>query len=1072
MYVEGLVWIEAQLKQLRITTLGVVQIDLDDLPVEGFVSRKVSALLIYLALTGRSHGREVLAELLWDDLPPERLASYLRTALSSLQKQLAPYLIVTRTTVGIDPQAEIWLDVHELDRSITQALDYWSSHQNLTNRIAEELAAGLQLYTGAFLEGFHLRNASGFDNWLMVEREHIYGRVVDAYFHLVAHRLEQQLFEEGIQTAQQALSISPLHEGVIRMFMRLLAGSGRRTDAISQYQAFETLLMDELGVEPEEETLALLKDLEADRIVLDVLPPSPSTRLPIPSTPFIGRTEEVNQICQLLQEAETRLVTLVGIGGIGKTRLALEVAHQIKTDYSEGAVFVSCTHIKSVEQLINDITNEADIPQHSQANGLETLIGYFHSRHILLVLDNFEHLKTEADFLSQLISQTQYLVLLVTSRERLNLQGEHLITVEALPIPESIDDLSSNAAAQLFIQSARRVNANFSVESEDEMIDLIQFCQSVGGMPLALELAGSWADMLTIKDINKELKQGLDILETQAQDIPVRQRSVLAAFDTTWERLNEQERQAFVEMTIFQNSFDREAVQAITGAPLRVLQMLVTRSLIVPRNQRFYMHPLIQQYGSKRLVHNTNVTIILYEHSRYYLHYVASLEADLKGRAQLEALTKIDTDIDNIRAAWEYAMMTRNIELLHEGLEALSIYFYISTRINNGHLWFQALMQQLEGNPTEKNEHLWMRVAPRFGLLLFGLGEDPELDESLEQALSIARRLETPLEEALCLEVLAHNTFHFKQARQTALDMQEASREIMEEVEDSFYITRANHKSGLIHALTGDFDSFVTLTERALLVARNSGNLFGMAHALNNLADAAFTTGDFDKVDAYLTESIASLNTLRHNLSIIDVVGSKAEIKLLQGELEEAEQIGHNVRILSSLVTSEHLDNIVWSIPTIIAILRGNIDDAERLVADKDDKLFIMSVAFVDFIAIAMYHSERKNVAQIRSTIEAAITYRGHPHAIGLFCLLLPLVSVLLAYEGDSVRATQCLSAAFNHPKSITGWIKQWTLLDTVRTQLEETLGQESFQSAWKSGLTLDVIPMYQELGLYQENSD
>ena len=301
---------------LEITTLGGLSIHLNGEPVKGFVSRKVDALLVYLATNPREHPREVLGEMLWDDLPQKRTMSYLRTALSSLQQQLAPYLIVTRQNLAIDATTDFWIDVVQLEDALDTSEAEWARREGFSRATAKKLEEALELYQGPFLNGFHIRDARGFEGWQVLEQERIKNRVLEALYRLGSYTLQRGLYSAGITHMTQALQLDPLSEQAHRILMQLLASNGQRSAALAQFEQCQTLLYDELGVEPEDETIALYEQIIAGEITpTEVQTPH---NLPTLASTFIERPVEQNQVIEQLEKPECRLLTMIGPGGIGK----------------------------------------------------------------------------------------------------------------------------------------------------------------------------------------------------------------------------------------------------------------------------------------------------------------------------------------------------------------------------------------------------------------------------------------------------------------------------------------------------------------------------------------------------------------------------------------------------------------------------------------------------------------------------------------------------------------------------------------------------------------------------------
>ncbi len=305
----------------------------------------------------------------------------------------------------------------------------------------------------------------------------------------------------------------------------------------------------------------------------------PQTNLPAESTPFIGRREELAEIKS--QFEGTRLLTLVGPGGIGKTRLALKYAEGATKDFRDGTFFVSLAPISSVDQLNQTIAEALKVPLATHENPQQQLLRYLQKKQLLLLMDNFEHLLVGVDILNEILKSAPGVRILATSRERLNLHTETMLQIcgMAYPFQNGSKDILDYDAATLFTQSASKVRPGFAPSAE-ELGQIANICQIVQGMPLAIELAAAWLQILSIDEISEELERGFDILSTDVRDAPERHRSIRAVFDHSWRLLNPAEQKIFKYLSVFRGGFTRDAAQQVSGASLQQLMDLVNKSFL------------------------------------------------------------------------------------------------------------------------------------------------------------------------------------------------------------------------------------------------------------------------------------------------------------------------------------------------------------------------------------------------------------------------------------------------------------------------------------------------------------
>ena len=307
----------------------------------------------------------------------------------------------------------------------------------------------------------------------------------------------------------------------------------------------------------------------------------PAPGLPRPPTPLIGREPELATLNRLLCDPQCRLLTLAGPGGIGKTRLALELASTQRAQFPDGVFFVPLVSLSLPEFIAPAIRSALGLSSSSPLDPKEQLLNHLRQKSLLLVLDNLEHLLEGVGLLAELLEQAPGVKLLVTSRERLNMQGEWLFDLQGLPVPplDQVDRAEEYSAVALFVQSARRAQVGFELSAEERPW-VARICQLVEGMPLAIELAAAWVRLLSCREIAQEIERNLDFLSTSARDLPERHRSMRAVFDHSWQMLSAEEQRVLRALSVFRGGFLREAAEQVTGASLSLLSALVTRSLV------------------------------------------------------------------------------------------------------------------------------------------------------------------------------------------------------------------------------------------------------------------------------------------------------------------------------------------------------------------------------------------------------------------------------------------------------------------------------------------------------------
>lgn len=887
---------------LHVTLLGSPTVKVDGETITGFVSSKAAALLYYLAATGRVHTRDALAALLWPDAPEAVAKKNLRDVLSNLRHLLEPYLEITRQSVGLRGDAAVTVDSLWFATAVQSAL----CEKDTPARTAH-LREAIKHYGGEFLQGFHLAETDLFEEWLRNERQHLRQLALQALNHLVDDAMQRGAHLEGIDYATRLLALEPWAEETHRHLMTLLAMSGQRSAALAQFEICRRILDEELGVEPAEETVELYERLLAT-------PNQPRHNLPadLQSAPFVGRSDEIAELNQLLANAECRLVTLAGLGGVGKTRLALQVAAANLNRFLDGVYFVPLSALDAPERLVSAIGDALGFTFPSSEPPQAQLLHYLRTKTLLLVLDNFEHLLSPAaagaadgqgvGLLAEVIRTAPGVKLLVTSRERLNLRAEWLFAVTGLPTTvndtseKSAADPAASAAVQLFLQRARRALTHFTPDAED-LRYIEQICRQVEGLPLGIELAASWTPVLTCQEIVAELAQGLEILTSPLRDAPAHQQSIHAVFDQSWRLLTGAEQQTLARLTVFRGGFRREAGQRVAGATLGQLSTLLNKSLVQrDSNGRYTLHDLLRQYVGKRVDSAEEQSQTAARHADYYLTFVHSQEAKLYSAVERTALDEIGAEIDNIRAAWGWALTHQQTAAVSGAVQSLYRFYAARNWFQEGEALFRQATTHLSSATL-----VYAKVAARLALFCYQLGDDRLARQLLQQSLALAVDGHDRSEAAFCqlglvAVALRQGDYPAAQAaaraslveyRQLAdavgcaqalnrlgdaLQLAGQYTEAMHALEEALTLAAATPMPpleadsrrilGTIHWNQGDYAAARASYEQAMRLYRDPrvANRQGEADALNQLGFVAWSQGNHDAAQEYFH---AALHTFR-----------------------------------------------------------------------------------------------------------------------------------------------------------------------------------------------------------------
>lgn len=903
--------------KLELILLGESTIKLNGKPAAELPSRKAEAMLIYLVCTQRPYSRELLADFFWDDRASEQALANLRSLLSGLRHSFKPFLDISRQTVAFKESSDHWIDAVAFQQlAQSEAVADWET--------------AVSLYQSDFLAGFDIRDSRGFEEWVTLERERHQRTAVHLLRRLVQHFLGHQQYEKGIRYAARLLAISPLSEWAHRQMMLLLARNDQRAEALRQYQLCCDVLAEELGIDPSPETTTL-----HDRIRAAV--DSRRHNLPVATTPFVGRTEELRHIQSQLVQPSCRLLTLVGPGGIGKTRLALQVAQTAVGTTLNGVFFVPLAAVPAPEFIIPAIAEAIDFTFAGAAPPKSQLLSYLQAKEMLLVLDNFEHLLKGSQLLAEMSQQLPDVKLLVTSRERLNLQTESIFEVGPLPLPHGRSDETADSL-KLFTQLAQRAQAGFALTPET-LPDAAQICRLVAGVPLGIELASAWVRQLSCAEIAQELAAGIGFLQTRAGDVPDRHRSLQAVFDHSWTLLTEEEQQTLAQLTVFRGGFTREAARQVTQASLWTLTALVDKSLLHREaNGRFEMLEMVRQFAAARLEAQPELeSTARNRHAHYFSLLLHHQEAFWHTSQRPQALDLLTPEIENIRAAWQRAVAAVEnqataadaIAWLDQAL--ISLFFLYESRgwFQDGAAafgWAMAALVEVGGQAQQT----YGRLLVRYGRFATFLGQYEKAQQVLEEALGYLQASENQKEISLCHSYLAI-VASFRGSYQQAVSDAEAALALTTQINDKPGMAFAQNLRGTLAHRLGDYAAARTHYETSLTLRRALGDLYGTAVALNNLGNLANAQQDFAAARRYYDESQLIFKEINHPLGRAATLGNAGVVAWQMGDLVKARQLHEESLILKQSLGNRYSTGISMINLGEATCMLGELDASRRL---------------------------------------------------------------------------------------------------------------------------------------------
>jgi predicted ATPase/DNA-binding SARP family transcriptional activator/Tfp pilus assembly protein PilF len=1013
--------------RLTVNLLGPYEVDLDGDQIRDFTTEKARALLAYVAVeANRAHRRDFLAGLLWPEQPQQKARRNLRQALSHLRQAIRDeenaFLLISRETVQLNPDSDCWLDVAAF--ADLMALSHNHRHRSVETcrPCMERLETAVALYRGEFLRQFFVGDSAAFEEWTLLKREWLHRLAVDALFYLADYYERRGEYDAARRYAWRQVEMEPWREEAHRQLMRVLALSGQRSAAIAQYQICQRTLAEELGVEPTPTTTALCQ-----RIREGELAPVATTgaHLPAPSTPFVGREQELAQLAQLLADPECRLLALVGPGGIGKTRLALQAAREQIGCFRHGIHFIPFGAVRSADLILPAVATAVGLAFHEGEDPRISLLNYLRQKEMLLVLDNMEHLLAGVSILAEMLRQAPGVVLLVTSRERLNLREEWVFQVEGLAYPQrgtAVEGgqgkaLEGCSAVDLFVQSAQRVRRDLP-RSDSEMQAIVEICRLVAGVPLALELAAAWVTVRSCEEIAREIERNLDVLSSNFRDVPPRHQSMRATFEHSWALLSAEEQRVFARLSVFRGGFGQVAATTVTDASPPMLLTLSDKSLIrqVAPN-RYEMHELLSQYASEKLQSDPpHHQQMVERHTEFFCAFLAAQQGRLTATAPQEVFPDMVLDLENIRLAWQMAVSDGKATKLEEGLESLYHFCAYQYRLQEGVELLGQIVNRWEGDAA--HEMLVARALARQGALYRRLDQYHQAQAALERAYETFRSRGVEREQLFCLIHLASTMRSAaKYAEAEALAQQALS--LAQRIADVEGRARALLLLGMVHVRTGKVDAAERFIRKSLQVARESGNKRLIVPPLNVLGDIVSYRGDYTQARALFDECLVLDRALGDQFSIAMHLNNLGTLLHVEGQYndarpfyEESLQICHQIgdRKGKSIALSNlgeiacELGDYEWAAASFQQALSiGREIEDQRTVVICLNNLGQIALALEDWTAASTYLAD---ALQITSGIRA----------VSILFKILVNASVWLIHAEQTGEAAEVLGLVLEHP--------------------------------------------------------
>ncbi len=979
------------------TLLGKVRIRVGDRVIndDAWSLRSARALLLLLLITpGHALASERVLDILWPEASPDVGRNALYKALHLLRRVLEPELISAREssfietrggTIGIASVVDVRVDAEMFASAIREAT--FASDEDRRSM----LRAAVALYGGELLP------TDRYDDWPVARREALRYAWEGAVLDLAELDLDAGEPQASVPTLELLLSVDATIEAAHRALMQGYIATGQRDRAIRQYARCVTALANELGVEPDADTQALfeaIKDVPASTSgVHDAS--RKFNNLPGSPTAIIGRDREADALQGTLWRQDVRLVTLIGPGGVGKTRLAIEAATTVADDFADGVAFVPLAAVRDPELVLPAIAATFALQEEPNTPVADQLAAHLRTREMLLVLDNFEHVQDAAPHIGVLLERCASLTVLVTSRERLHLRGEHLHEVAPLSMPRP-DRLPAPAlltrygSVALFVHHMQRIVPDFEVTPENsEVVSAI--CRHLEGLPLAIELATARARFFSLGSLLARLTSRLDIA-AGPRDLPPRQRTLRATFAWSHDLLSKDEQAVFRRLGVAVGGCTLDAAAAMCGDPDGQLDThlhsLAEKHLVQMTasddGTRVDMLETIREFALERLLESGETTTTERRHAHHHLTLAADAEPHLVGTDQVAWVERLEIEQGNLRAALAWALHREDEpDTTLAGVRgAVSLWRFWLRRgsLREGVDWLERALAQ----PVE-DRALRARGLVALARLHEARSSHARAATLIDEALPLSREIGEDAVEADALGVLGEiaedqGDFATASARHVAaLELYQADGLRRESA------TSLN-KLGMIAYFRGEFDRATELWEESVTIFRELGDRWATGVLLGNLGHVAMATGRFDRAVALHEENLSIARLLGDKGSIGREVFNLAEAMQMRGDGEQDSMLDEALD-LQRETNDRHSEIATLALMADNALARSEIRRAAHLFANAvnscrgiSDRSILANVALLErTAAFAVSTGQEARGARLLGAADALRNEIGAP---------------------------------------------------------------------------------------------
>ncbi len=1032
---------------LRARLLGHVELAVGgrEIPANAWPRRNSRYLLLLLLCSpGHRMSRDMAMESLWPNASLESATRALYVAIHGLRRVLEPEITAGRASRFVDLSGEIvqlvpgsleWLDVEAFEAALDEGGDR-----------RENLSRALSLYAGDLLED------EPYLDWPAARREQLRWRWREAVLEYA--ELERQAGRPmlAVPPIERILEGDPGDELAYRALMMAYADGQRGEDARRVFERCVASLESELGVSPSQETVSLWESIQARPVNRTVV--APSTRLarldnlPRPSNPLVGRARDTEELLDLVCDPDVELVTISGTGGLGKTRVGLEVASLAKDEFEHGVCFVSLAHIRDASLVVPALVQALGLDQDPDRSPLEQARDRLREASMLLVLDNFEQVLEAAADVAAILESCPGVTMLVTSRAPLRIRAEHEFPLEPLAVPNvdrpiSLGRMERYPSVELFAQRASAVRRSFSLTPENAEV-IARICARLDGVPLAIELAAARIRDLQPQELIDGLEDRFDLLTGGFRDMPPRHQTMWAAISWSYDLLDVGARELFRRLGVFEGGFEVDAaaqvageLEGVTGRSqvAKTLAELEEQGLLESDDEqgsrRYWMFETIREFARRELEQSGDHHAVAGRHADWFVEFVMTASDALAGPDQNAWFERIDSELPNIRAAAAFLEATRPGSA--DGLRLTAgiwRFWWKVGRVEEGLGLIERAMEAAEDPTTVA----FAQSCNAAGHLAEALGRYDRAESLLQESLRVSR---------------THNDLRG-----------------MGDALDGLAIV-ARHR--------GDLDTSQGLLEEALELHRQIGNDRGIASALNGLGAVGYYRGDAGMARTCWTEATGIIRKLGgEDRSLIAVIGNLAALENQLGHIERAMQLSREALVLARRVgDSDGITHLLVSLGTS-HLQAGELDSAstylhEALAQGRESGL--LQHQAITLFNLGEISLKRNDVPEALNYLKESLAiFAQTRNIIGIAGCLEEFGGVVLTF-GEADLALRCLAVG-DAMRQAKGLARETMVggqddFQVNMTALRERLGEEDFEERWECAVKLDPDAVVQELLAY-----